>query len=505
MADNKIYLGRPGAYVTLRAPRGTLESTRARRIATFELGVGGTAVDQMVGGARAYTINYEQLFREDFAVLQAFLDGHEGPGPFVLFDPAQRNMLPANISAATSVTNGIDGGPTGGFVLYGAAETFNRAPVASGFGTSTSNAAWTVSGGSVANYAATGTSGTMTVTSTGVERTASLTGLGPNFDIIVYFKPGVVATGAQLEGKIRYRYSGGSTFYETNVQLQTDGTVTLYMVRNVTVLSGLPSALTYNANSVIGIHIQAIGSTLRHKIWDQTLGNEPSAWTYSTTDATFPGTTSDSLYLVANRITSNSNSNWVATWGSVSVAALPTLTSSAAYTDAGPRVLTLTFGSVGPAVIGMDWPSSTFPYGVPVVPGRAICFSCWVRGGGGDPIVTYTPRIIWRSATGAIVSTTSGTPVASASGAFAQMFATGTLPAGALYADFDIQYTSGASVGSVGYFRRFMLNEGSTPDTTWVPGTGVWPVRLVSMTEAWPFLSPELRASPVAVFTEDVS
>jgi hypothetical protein len=156
-------------------------------------------------------------------------------------------------------------------------------------------------------------------------------------------------------------------------------------------------------------------------------------------------------------------------------------------------------------VIALDWPSSAFPYGIPVVASRALCFSCWVRGGGGDPIATYTPRIVWRDTTGAVVSITTGTPVASASGAWAQMFVTGAPPAATVYADADILYTSGASVGTIGYFRRFMVNEGSTPDTTWMPGTGVWPVTMVSGPEAWPFLSPELRSGPVVSFVEDVT
>jgi hypothetical protein len=448
VADTRLYFGRPGALVTLRSPRGPLAANRQRRVSTFELGVGGNSVDQMTGGSRTYVINYEQLTREDWAILSAFAEGHEGPGPFAFLDPGQRNMLPVNMSGATSLTNDVD-----------------------------------------------------------------------NFSI--------AGSGCSIA-------------------------------------------------------------------------------------------------------------------------------SSATYTDAGPRTLAWTMANNAPgstAALTPDWPSSVFPYGVPAVVGRALCFSCWVRGGGTDPIVTYTPQLIYRDINGVALSTTSGTPVASSSSAFTQMFATATAPAGTVYADWKVNYTSGAGnysddfeagvgawtpvggsfvsssaqshsatksglltvsgspvqayvrqtatipitvgttviatmwcysgagyaalqiaidwfdatgayittisggvsaipaatwtqrtmfanppanaasmafgptissnppngtalflddisavgVKSIGYFRRFMLNEGSTPDTTWMPGTGVWPVRFGELPDAWPFLSPELRERPTVALIEDVT
>ena len=307
MPDANIYLGRVGNLVSVYHPRGQFEATRQRQVHTFPLGNGGTRVDQMIGGARTYTIGYDGLTREAFAVLQAFADGHEGAGPFVLLDPGQRNMLPSNISGATSVTND------------------------------------TVTSGSVGNF------------------------------------------------------------------------------------------------SVAGSGCSIASSTL--------------------------------------------------------------------YTDAGPRVVAWTFANASPgasATLGMAWPSTTFAYGIPVAD-RSLCFSCWVRGGGTDAIVTYTPQIRWKDATGAVVSTTSGSNVASSSGAWAQMFATASKPATAVYADFRVLYASGVSAGSIAYFRRFMVNEGSTPDTTWVPGTGVWPVKVTDLNESWTGRFPELRDSPAISFQEDTS
>lgn len=308
MTDTSIYLGRlgslttPGSLLVVPHPREVLQSTRARLLDVFELGAGGARVDQMVGGARTYTLPYNGLTMATFARLQAYADGHEGPGPFVFLDPGQRNMLPVDMSAATSNTNGTDA------------------------------------------FAVTGT------------------------------------------------------------------------------------------GCVIG--------------------------------------------------------------------------SSSLITDAGPRTLRWTFNSAAPgsgAALTPVWPSSTFAYGIPVVLGRPICFSAYVRGGGIDQIVTYTPQIVWRTADGTVVSTTSGSTLTSDNVDFVRGFVTGTPPATAVFADWKIAYTSGASSGAIGFWRRFMVNEGSTPDTSWVPGTGVWPVKVLNLEEGWLGRFPDFRSGPQFVLQEDTS
>lgn len=300
--DTRIWFGRPGQLFSIPHPKGEFSAQRNRMYDIFEPGAGGARVDQMVGGARTYEIPWAGLDRATFARLQAFAEGHEGVGPFALLDPGQRNMLPVNMSGATSQTN------------------------------------------DVTNFAVAG------------------------------------------------------------------------------------------SGCVIG--------------------------------------------------------------------------SSSLYTDAGPRSLRWTFNYAAPgtgAALTPVWPSSVFRFGVPVVSGRALCFSAYVRGGGTDQIVTYTPQLIWRDVTGALLSTTSGTPVASDNVDFIRMFATGTPPANTVYVDWKIQYTSGASAGSIGFWRRFLLNEGSTPDTTWTPGTGVWPVKVVGLDESWLGRFPDYRTTLGFQAQEDTS
>ncbi len=509
MTDTRMYLGRPGLLAAIGSPKGDVEASRQRRTSVFELGAGGFAVDQMLGGARTYTINYAQITREKWAVLQAFADGHEGPGPFAFLDPGQRNMLPANVSAATSVTN-----DSTDFAVAETppADTYNRAVSSSGWGTSTSGHAWVISSTS-AHYSTTGTQGQIsTVTINNLYYALVDTG-APDHVVTIQQTLPVVPTGAAITLRSVARWTDASNFYEALLTIGTGGGASLALQKRTTA-GGLVTVVaaasvgTHVAGDTWEIILEVLGTTVRAMAWDVTTGTAPSTWQVSGTDSSL--TTGNLAAVGCRRETSNSNGTVNILYDNFS--ATPTamaLGSSALYTDAGPRSLTWTFNNLDVLVtssLTIDWPSTTFAYGVPVVSGRALCFSGYVRGGGTDAIVTYTPRLFWRDAAGVLTgSITSGTPVVSSSGAWTQFTVTASPPVGAVYADMDVKYTSGASIGSIGYFRRFLLNEGSTPDTLWTPGTGVWPVRVVALPETWPFLSPELRTGPVLTLVEDTS
>lgn len=190
----------------------------------------------------------------------------------------------------------------------GVYDDFQRA-VAGGFGVSTNGRTYALTG-TAADYSVTGSRAAMSLGSTGVERIASVSNIGPDVDVVVYFVPTVVAVGAQAEQKVRVRHNG-VTWYETNVQYQTDGTIVLYLVRGVTVLSGLAAFMTYNASTVVGVHLRVVGLTVQHKAWDATVSVEPAAWAATVTDAVVPGNTTDAVQLVGSRVGGNTNAGLV--------------------------------------------------------------------------------------------------------------------------------------------------------------------------------------------------
>lgn len=107
--DDFIYLGNPGALTKLYWPSGGINAPRIRASSVFNTGTGGTRMSKLLTAARTYTLDYAGLGRENWAILEAYDQGHMGPGPFVLLDPGRRNLLTVNQSASTSQTNDTTG------------------------------------------------------------------------------------------------------------------------------------------------------------------------------------------------------------------------------------------------------------------------------------------------------------------------------------------------------------------------------------------------------------
>lgn len=102
MNDNSIWFGRPGSLRQLWAPTGGMLVTRDRDTYIFGNKNGGSRTIKALNGARQIQLNYAALGRSNFEYLNAFAQGHQGPGPFILIDPGRRNMLTVNQSSATS-------------------------------------------------------------------------------------------------------------------------------------------------------------------------------------------------------------------------------------------------------------------------------------------------------------------------------------------------------------------------------------------------------------------
>lgn len=182
------------------------------------------------------------------------------------------------------------------------------------------------------------------------------------------------------------------------------------------------------------------------------------------------------------------------------------ISSSATLTFGTPRSLAWTFNATSPAsaasILTLDSPYAGWP-GVPVVASRSLCFSCLARGGGSDAIATYVPEMLWYDSSSVLLSTSTGSAVATSSGAWATLSVAATAPSTAAFVLPRIHYQSGASFGSIGYFTQFQLEEGTTVGT-WRPGTGILPVTVVGYIDKWPWLyATEVREGPAFLLRQD--
>lgn len=105
--DTNMYLGMPGRLEQIVVPKGNVDHARTRQVDIYALGNGGYRVGKLLGGTRRTVINYERLQYADFKKLEAYEQGHRGPGPFVLLDPGIRNILTVNQSSTTSDRNSV--------------------------------------------------------------------------------------------------------------------------------------------------------------------------------------------------------------------------------------------------------------------------------------------------------------------------------------------------------------------------------------------------------------
>lgn len=181
-------------------------------------------------------------------------------------------------------------------------------------------------------------------------------------------------------------------------------------------------------------------------------------------------------HLTANQSSATSTTN---STDGFTPSSLETVASVTTPVRRGPRALAWTIPSSSTAGILTFTP----PPGLTMWPTPALAtwtFNAWIRGGGTDPIVTIGSDFVWKDTAGATVSTSTGSTIASASGAYAQVTQIPTAPANAVGFDLRLRVTP-ASVGAGGsivYVDQPMLDLNSAV-RTWVFGTGV---PLVSVT-----------------------
>lgn len=174
-------------------------------------------------------------------------------------------------------------------------------------------------------------------------------------------------------------------------------------------------------------------------------------------------------HLTANQ--SSATSTWNTTTG-FTPSASETVASATTPVRRGPRALAWTIPSSSTAgILTITPPSGHTMWPTPAL--ATWTFSAWVRGGGTDPIVTIGSDIVWLDTAGATLSTATGSTIASASGAYAQISQISTAPAGAVGFNLRLRVTPASVSASATLYVDQPQLDMYNGVRNWVFGTGV--------------------------------
>lgn len=177
------------------------------------------------------------------------------------------------------------------------------------------------------------------------------------------------------------------------------------------------------------------------------------------------------------------------------------ITSSSALFRRGPRSLRMAATYANQTgTVSLDSPYRGW-HGIPVAD-RDHTFGLYARTAV-DSAVSVAARIVCLDVNGATLSTTTGSVVTAGTGAWSQVFVTANADATAAYCNLSV-IASGASAGALVYLDELQFEAASAP-TDWTPGTGVLPVVIEQLDEAWRWQWPDYRERPVFVLAEDTS
>ncbi|WP_051858504.1 hypothetical protein [Streptomyces cellulosae] len=161
-----------------------------------------------------------------------------------------------------------------------ATDAFTRT-TSNGWGNADTGQAWSISGGTAADYATTGTKGTASV---GVVNSSRFTALAvslADLDMQADVTVPVVATGASISTGLRLRSPDTSNYYYIEMIWGTGGTISVQLVSRVaavsTTIAGPVSKGTYAASDTWTVRARVVGSVLQAKLW-KTSTSEPDVW-----------------------------------------------------------------------------------------------------------------------------------------------------------------------------------------------------------------------------------
>jgi hypothetical protein len=171
------------------------------------------------------------------------------------------------------------------------------------------------------DYAATGSAATMLLSSGGSFRSAHIPALVMiNVDMTIFVTIPALATGANIEAQLGYRWNGSlGNGYSARLCCEPGGTTHLYLFTpNNDAIVDIPLTLTHTAGATYGIRVAPIGTLHRVRVWQGTSSaNEPSAWSAEVQDSTrFTGGYS---VVRGGRAVGNTNASLTLTWDNLTV------------------------------------------------------------------------------------------------------------------------------------------------------------------------------------------
>ena len=195
--------------------------------------------------------------------------------------------------------------------------------VSNGWGSADVGGAWTVAS-TASNYAVSGGSATMTVPTSGSNRSAVLGSVAvTDVDQTVEASLSALPSAGSNYVYVIGRQVAANTDYRARVRLQSDGSVRLQFVRRAgsttdTLIGSetLISGLSAPAGSAFKVRFQATGTsptTLRAKVWAAS-GTEPASWQVTVTDSTAALQAAGAIGLGLTVSSSNTAVPVTATW-----------------------------------------------------------------------------------------------------------------------------------------------------------------------------------------------
>ncbi|MFC7817548.1 hypothetical protein ACFUTR_23240 [Streptomyces sp. NPDC057367] len=204
-------------------------------------------------------------------------------------------------------------------------DTFDRT-VAGGWGTAESGAAWTVVG-SAADYSVSPGVAAVAQPAEGIAHLTLQEAPSADVDLYVDCAVSALATGSSLYTGPLVRATDNDNHYMARIDFTTANGITLTLRKRVagaeTVLGTYTAELTHTAGTYYRVRLQAIGTTVRTKLWLAT-DQEPDRWHITATDSSHTGAASIGTRSFRN--TGNTNASLAMRFANFDLANPQTLT-----------------------------------------------------------------------------------------------------------------------------------------------------------------------------------